>query len=294
MFLFSLLISSITAGLIVTADAAIKQRKSQILHINNNTYIVFAGDSNVECAVNDSIIEHSINIAQSGEAYLYSYVKIKALLEHNNQINTIFLGLSENNLLKETEERWLFRDEFVIEKIGLYSYLMDPEEKLLIAKNNPKAFYNGLIESVRGNLKILRKSFSRAEANDRLESFGGFEYLTRDKLNEAKQMVSPEEQYVEHEIGHIQEEYLRKISDLCYEKSVNLVFINTPKHYYYSMYINKKARQDWLSFTSSLPMDSLIDLSTFTLPDSCFGDLQHLNYKGANIFSEYLNREINH
>ena len=30
------------------------------------------------------------------------------------------------------------------------------------------------------------------------------------------------------------------------------------------------------------------------LPDSCFGDLDHLNYKGAKVFSEYLEKEVLH
>lgn len=290
--LFISLICSISIGIIIISDLAVKSREQKNLKISDDIDMVFAGDSNVECAVNDSLIANSINIAQSGEAYLYSYVKIKSLLEHNSQINTVFLGLSENNLLKEIELRWLFSDEFVIEKIGLYSYLMDHEEKLLIAKNNPKAYWKGLLESVRKNIKLLRKSFSREEASDRIENFGGFEYLVRDKLNEGMQMVSTEEQYVELERGHIQEKYLRMISDLCFMKSVNLIFINTPKHNYYIKHINQKARQDWLSFIDSLPRDSLIDLSGFALSDSCYGDLQHVNYKGAKIFSEYLNRNL--
>ena len=30
------------------------------------------------------------------------------------------------------------------------------------------------------------------------------------------------------------------------------------------------------------------------LDDSCFGDKNHLNYKGARIFSEYLETEVIH
>jgi hypothetical protein len=31
-----------------------------------------------------------------------------------------------------------------------------------------------------------------------------------------------------------------------------------------------------------------MDYSTFQLPDSCYGDVTHLNYRGARIFSQYL------
>ena len=36
------------------------------------------------------------------------------------------------------------------------------------------------------------------------------------------------------------------------------------------------------------------DFREMYLPDSCFGDLDHLNYKGAKVFSEFLEKEVLH
>lgn len=36
------------------------------------------------------------------------------------------------------------------------------------------------------------------------------------------------------------------------------------------------------------------DFRTLNLPDSCFRDLDHLNYKGAKIFSDFLEKEVLH
>jgi hypothetical protein len=35
-----------------------------------------------------------------------------------------------------------------------------------------------------------------------------------------------------------------------------------------------------------------MNYSTLELPDSCYADIAHLNYKGAKIFSEKLNRDL--
>jgi hypothetical protein len=43
-------------------------------------------------------------------------------------------------------------------------------------------------------------------------------------------------------------------------------------------------RQNWLSVHNLLPGDSLMDFSTLSLPDSCYGDLSHLNHKVAKLF----------
>ncbi|MDR0371726.1 MAG: hypothetical protein LBH80_07760, partial [Prevotellaceae bacterium] len=37
-----------------------------------------------------------------------------------------------------------------------------------------------------------------------------------------------------------------------------------------------------------MPDVKYMDYSTFQLPDSCYGDVTHLNYRGARIFSQYL------
>lgn len=289
---FILVAGSVTVGLFLLSDLAIKQRKAQLLKISDEINIVFAGDSNVECAINDSLIANSINIAQSGESYLYSYIKIRSLLEYNNRIKTIFIGFSPGNLSRETEERWMFRDDFVIEKIKLYNYLMHYPEKILIIKQNPKAYLKGLTESVSGNLQtVIGSAFTRSH-DGRIINFGGYEYLVRDKLQEALEMNLSTTPTVKFEKGQLQEKYLKMISDLCHQKSINLVLLNTPKYYRYDAINNEEERLNWLSCINSLPADSLLDLSALDLPDSCYGDLNHLNYRGAKVFSEFLNEKL--
>jgi len=289
--LFSILISTIATGLILISDFAVKQRKGHILRTGNEISIVFAGDSHVECSVNDKLIENSINIAESGEAYLYSYAKIKALLDNNKAINKIFLGFSFGDLAKEKEDSWLFGDISVIEKIKYYNYLLSYDDKSLIIKHNPVSYLKGLMKSVLNNLMTLMKSYSKGDSDKGLVNFGGYRYLVRDKLFQDIGQHSFADQPFEKSV--IQEEYLFKISDLCRRRSVRLVLLNTPKYELYNKNVDQKIINHWYSVRNSLPDDSLLDLSYLSLPDSCYGDLTHLNYRGAKIFSEYLNEKLN-
>jgi hypothetical protein len=289
--LFIVLIGSFAVGLSILSDFAVKQRKNQLLKIRNDINIVFAGDSHVECAVNDSLIQNSINIAQSGEAYMYSYVKIKSLLEYNNQISTIFIGFSFGDLLKSAEERWLFSDEFVIEKIKSFNYLLNYSDKSLLIKNNPKAYVKGLMKSIFSNFQAFIKSFSPEDFNGRIFNFGGYKYLVRDELQKDIEMNMFKKQSFEK--GLFQEKYLKMISQLCQQKSIKLVLFNIPKHNSYNTNISEEIKQNWLSVRNSLSKDSLLDLSALNLPDSCYGDKMHLNYKGAKLFSNYLNEKLN-
>jgi hypothetical protein len=288
--LFFIILGSLVFGITKLSDFLINQRKKQILTINKDITKLFSGDSNVECAINDSLIANSLNIAQSGEAYLYTYVKLKSILDYNPQIRTIFVGISYADLLKDTEERWLFNQGFVIEKIGAYNYLMNYPEKSVIIKNEPKAYFRGLMKSVFSNLKTFSKSFS--VSGGKIENFGGYEYLNRDKL-QVELMNAKAVEDKPHPEGLIQTEYLYKISKLCQQKSVNLVLLNTPKHNSYFLDVQADVKKTWLAVRHTLVKDSLMDFSAMSFPDSCYGDITHLNHRGAKLFSQFLNKRLN-
>jgi hypothetical protein len=282
----------------------LKQKKAELLKTDENVNIVFAGDSNIESAINDSLVSNSINIAQSGEAYLYSYIKLRSLLEYNDQIDTVFIGLSLHNLLHETEELWLFSDEYVIEKIKSFNYLLNSSEKYLIFTHNPLAYVKGLLQSVTGFFSVSFRSYSSKSISKGMSGFGGFEFLVRDDLQEDIKLQERIKMNLSTELpinkGLLQERYLKMISVLCLQRSVKLIFINTPKYKYSQIpkfwfkYININKEDNTLLYSvlNQLPADSLLDLSLFVQADSCFSDILHLNYKGAKIFSQYMNKKL--
>jgi hypothetical protein len=285
--IFIILFVSFVGSLYILSDIYLNQRKQYFLKLNSNVRMIFAGDSNVECAINDSIILNSTNIAESGEAYLYTYSKLKALFDYNNQINTVFLGFSFSDIEKGTEDRWLFDNGSIIEKNKSYNYLLDYPERALILKGNPKSYIQGIRDYTMANIIAILKSYRPNKNID----FGGYKYLIRDKLQENIKRYNSSKDYAFQE-GKYQVKYLRMISELCHQKSVKLILFNAPKHKYYTSTINPDLKKRWISIRNSLENDSLLDISSISLPDSCYGDLTHLNYKGAKIISKYLNEKI--
>lgn len=302
--LFIVITFSLTLGLCSFTQFLLKHKKTETLKTEENINIVFAGDSNIESAINDSLVTNSINIAQSGEAFLYSYIKLRSLLEYNNQIDTVFIGLSLHNLLSETEELWLFSDEYVIEKIKSYNYLLNNSEKYLIFTHNPMAYVKGLLKSVSDFFSISFRNFSSKSISKGISGFGGYEFLVRDELQEDIKLQERIKMNLSTELpinkGLLQERYLKMISLLCQQRSVKLIYINTPKYKYSQIpkywfkYINVNKEDNTLlnSVLNQLPIDSLLDFSLLIQADSCFSDILHLNYKGAKIFSQFMNTKL--
>lgn len=289
--LFFFIIASLTVVLVLVSDYAVRQRESRLLKLSDEITMVFSGDSYVECAVDDNIVEHSINIAQSGEAYLYSYVKIKSLIENNNNIKAVFIGFSYGDMLMEKEIDWLCSDEFVVEKAQHYHYLLSESEKETLFKMNPKAYLKGVIKSVYFNLLAVLKSYYSPGPYSKLFNYGGYKHLVRNKLKADPEIKLQKNVPVKE--SALQVKYLRMISELCQGKSVKLMLFETPKYKTYNINVDDSIKKIWSNIRNSLAGDSLIDMSEFNMPDSCYGDLTHLNYRGAEVFSQYLNDQLN-
>lgn len=287
LLLFITICITLVTGMIYLSDALINNRKGRLLTINPDIYLVFAGNSTVECSVDDRLIDHSINIAQAGEAYLYSYAKIKALLEANAHIRNVFISYSYADLLIEKEETWLLSNYFMVEKVQNYNYLLDRQERLLLIRSNPAAYLSGVAKSAIKSFETVAISSGTGGHGNSIPDFGGYKRLERDKLSIDPALETGSDEKVQQSTNQVK--YLRMISELCHQYSVKLVLLNPPKHKSYNERVNHEIRQLWLDVRNSLPADSLLDLSGFLMPDSCFGDLSHLNYKGASVFSHHLN-----
>lgn len=284
--LFILICTALVIGMTYVSDILLNTQKRALLNLSPDTYLVFAGNSTVECSVDDRLIDHSINIAQAGEAYLYSYAKIKALLKENPQIRYVFISYSYADLLFEKEETWLLSDYFMVEKVQNYHYLLESRERVFLFRSNPEAFLKGLVKSVVKSLGTVARSFLTESSENSIPNFGGYKRLVRDKLSIDPGIETGTDESVQQ--STIQIRYLRMISELCQQHSVKLVLFNPPKHKSYKENVNHEVMQLWLDVRDSLPSDSLLDLSGFMMPDSCFGDLSHLNYRGARVFSHQL------
>lgn len=88
------------------------------LPVSKNVLIL--GDSHAEYSFNDTIYKNAINLAQSADAFFYSYIKLVKFAENNN-IDTVILSVSYHNLIKEADN-WCFNEEYMKYKIPKYLF----------------------------------------------------------------------------------------------------------------------------------------------------------------------------
>ncbi len=268
----------------VTFWAIICSNRDKTLKLPNNENIVFLGNSHIECAVNDSIIKNSFNFARSAENMEYVYCKVKLLKQSNPQLDTVVIGF-DNTLLTHTLSNsglyspyyyntYTFSDLNALFKYSTLEYIESHIAHPLDWKK--------MINIVSRYIKI------DVDAHD-LKDLGGYLYLVRDKLDVSIKQQN-KKSYEIPQCEEIAEYFLKEIREYCAQNNITLIFMHTPMH----KALNWDNTLVKMFYRKNYSNIKFYDFRDMKLADSCFGDLDHLNYKGAKVFSEYLEKEVFH
>ena len=248
--------------------------------VNKTNVNIVLGDSNTECAINDHIINNTVNLSSSGDSYFYQYLKLKKIVSDNIKIDTLYLSFSPHNVYGND---WLFGESNKIETTFTHYFaLMTIDEKLMLIKNKPKAVVFSVFKSPIRSAKLAVNYALNKNYN-----YGGFNDINRNKLDIAIKKINETYQYKPMAIDEVK--YLKAIVSFCKTNTIPLVFINTPKRKEILTFNNYRTIDFYNFYKTNFSEIPFLDYSGFLLSDNQYGDLTHLNASGAKYFSNYLN-----
>lgn len=287
-FFFSLIVAGISLGLAIVNYVILSSIR---FDIPSNRKILVMGDSNSQCAVDDSIFTSCKNVSSSGESYLYTFIKLRKILGSNQSLQIVMLSFSPHNIF---DNGWMFDKKHMNSFFASYYPLMRSGEWTCLLKGNPRAFMSSF-----GNItkRSIRNIFYSLKRKKLFSAYGGYHKINRNDLETDKVLLQrgeplpffkiPEETVV----SKTEELYLGKIISLCESKGVKIVLVNFPKREEILSYPKYGIRQYYAYYDEKLSRIDFLDLSHYSLPDDSYGDLVHLNSKGASVFSYYLQNE---
>ena len=240
------------------------------------------GHSHAECAYNDSLIPGLSNLAFSGETYFYSYHKAKLLLENNPQISTLFIECSNNQITEEMED-WTWSTNSLGKRLQEFGMFMPGSDHWYLWRHNPYGYMNAWSMLPSEYLGFIRnKEFAFFPRT------GAFRSLTREKTDSivAARQANPDLQPIHIPFSDHNPKYLRKMIDLCKSKNCKVFLVRSPLHPLYDRLINEEEFQRVVKEQfADVPF---LDARHFPLHNSQFGDLEHLNGKGAREYSRFF------
>lgn len=283
-FVFPMLL--VVIGVSFWAKKAINSKPVFVLPKNITTLIL--GHSQPECALNDSLIANAKNMAQGGEAYFYTYQKIKKLAAANPQIKTIYLSFS-NNQIEPRMDEWTYDDEHIGNYFPKYAGQMDAEDYTLLLQHNYKAVLSGELKALKNNISFVMKGKTNFLENN---NWGGYLHLKRNKLDSIIKVnyIETIKKEFSPTVSTINVNYLEKIVEFCQQENIKLIFYRTPVHpILFNEYDEQKFQNLRIQKFAQIPF---LDFHDFKLTNDEMGDFDHLNYKGARKFSVYFDEFI--
>jgi len=285
-----LIFISLYLGIILLAELSTSSIiiKYANFKLSSKPKYIILGHSHPECAFNDSLINNFKNLAQSGESYYYTYFKIKKIIEQNPSIETIFIEYT-NNQINSGMNNWIWDDKHLSKRYTNYSPFISLSNQFILIQNNQKGYLNSFPIQLNQKLAIIIK-----RDYDYTNKIGGYSYIVRDKTDSIIKNT-PNVDFKYDRVNSINTSetnilFLQKIIHLIKVYKKNIFLVRSPQHPKYTWYRNENVYKDIL--INRLNGVEYLDFSNFPLSNSEFGDLEHLNHKGAKIFSNWFNKLI--
>jgi hypothetical protein len=251
--------------------------------------IVILGHSHTECAFNEKYLLQTKNLAQSGEAYLFSKIKLAQVIKHNPEIEEVWIEFSNNQLIPQMDQ-WMYGDIFLEHRFPVYAPFMSIKDHLFILRHNVKGYIMGTSLAIKKIfLRWINQEFEMIqalEANTRIWE----EYIEKPHRYALQQKVNcnPKPHILEVSLDHIT--YLMETIQMAKMNGKRVTILRSPLHHNSSLYCIEKEYQ----FILSRIMNAchLMDLSGIQTTDKDWLDPQHLNEKGAEKLSKMMNRHL--
>ena len=281
--LFGALIMTASFGV---TDMLINKPDNFIINPKYTTLII--GHSHPECSMNDSIIRHSLNLAQSGESYFYSFIKLKKLLESNPNIKRVLVEFT-NNCITQEMDTWTYANKYLLYRYPKYSAMMNWDANAELFLHNPKGVINAQSLAIKTKLKYL---LTHQDNFVKEADWGKYEGLNHTLTSEdsLKATASYDSMTVTG-ISEVNLRFLKKITELCKHQNVDIILIRSPQNPSYPLYQNEAVFLDILN--KRLPGIKFLDYHNLPIPPDEFADLEHLNAKGSARFSMALDSVLN-
>ena len=299
------MLTTITISALIYHYYKTKFLSEEYFKISSNINTLIIGDSHAETTFNDKIIPNSKNIAFHAEHYLFTYFKLKKVIESNPQIKRVILSFAPHNLSQGADVT-IFSLGRNSRSFARYFMLLDKEgvNDTYSPTQNWRINYLKWKLYIPFQLKLEAKLLSKAVLN-RTIVLDDYPFIGKYYSSNKHVFMDVNEPIMGHYYkkekllskSELSIKYLYKIIDFCTKEGLELVLVNTPEHYVYRelipTYFNVLYNEVVTDINSEFTEVKILDYSSYTLLVDDFGDYHHVNTKGAEKISNMIAKNLN-
>ena len=265
--------------------------ESQFKYNKDINYIII-GDSHAHQSINPKYLEESYNLGFSANSYIPNFYKLNNLI-YNNHVKVKYLiieidptsfsnGLNNTNAIRE--DLWYYSKIMDLNQLSIL--LKEKKIKLWILTkfpfigNGKDFFFQKKSETYKGFLKY-DKQFDDMNKT----------YISNIRVN---QLFPPNSKMDELSI-----EYYKNILKLAQDNNISVILIKYPHTLEFNQQIlsHNISLDEYYNQINKITKENikefyLLDYYNYSLDSTLFADSDHLNYKGAEAFTNILKEDL--
>jgi len=271
--------------------------------------LLFMGQSDMKFAVIPKVMPvKSYNFAELGEGYIGTYLKLKRHIDEMPHLKIVVLGVSLTNF-SSTRLDWAKRRNFSMSNYFSYGYITHQDFKELyrmkgsIVLEQKISSFSPLLDKVQ--FKFFRRNLKKLIQNQPIQKTVMEDGYIRVLGSGVVEGVA--ERRVYHHFGESDQDdfdkdllsYFERILILCHQRGIKVVTLMVPTTDYYLKHAEKYMTKSTLY--EKVIIDSkfrpyiykhLDYLDLYATDHALFIDSDHMNHKGAALFSERIALEL--
>lgn len=245
--------------------------------------VLVIGDSQTQADIDDQQLSQVANVSLAHDGYFTMYRRLQLYADANPQIDTVIVAFTPHTVRKDKDE-FYHNFGYVQESTQHYLPFFTIEDWFVLFQYDAADVISALTTPLR---------YYWNASPDYIKEMGYFEVA--DYSNLKKDIESGAQRLTSDAFGgkdygnKVTIEYLHRIVDFCKSRNLTLIGLNTPVYNardYFDMdnYENLKKTQ-----FQSLEVWDYMDAE---IPDDCRRDVNHLNRKGATMFTEMMRERL--
>ncbi len=246
----------------------------------NKSRLLIVGDSYTQKGLNPGLFSDAQNISQPAEPYVITFWKIKKILREFRP-DTILVGFAPHNLstfndLKFTNQFWaqeMFKRVYPIQSFNQINKQIEVDYI---------TFY-----------LTLWKEIGFYPKRDHIHFIGNYSNKAISKINDENTAIA-RHYYIKGEkckISTTAVNFLDSILNICDQKNITAILVNTPVHKTYYSKIPVEIQKGFELLEAKCKLNVMvIDEMKQNYPDSLFLNCDHLNSRGALRFTTEITK----
>ena len=281
-FVRTILLFTIAPLLWCAVMAAINVRKQSKEGTGIEARTVAFGDSHIGCSIDPRVLKGTANTALPAEPYLLSWYKLKHL-SAQQRIDTVLLGFAPHNL-SDKDHRKFHDNGWATERLMKRMYPLVPFREAIGLPLHHKTY-----------LRTLFMRYCTWPQESHITYIGHFSGLGAKFHPDSTQALQRHFREEDGSVAPISDygiACLDSIVALCKHEGMVLYLIGAPLHESYRRGVPTSYRERYaeLSTRYAAAGVQVIDRTALLTGDSLFANSDHLNARGAKLFTRDLAR----